>query len=336
MLTHTAHYAARDVPMETIVHQALRCASAERASVAHRLQASFHCMRNADGAAAFLDVFERAHEIAMSLTPASVEETRHRTFCDFLYHHCVGDLRRALEIAQGWSRDERARGDPYWIAWSMRTRAQAETSIGEFEQGRRSCLESMAIARDARLDGMVAGGYDLLMDISADHDEPAATHELHEIVSRECSQFRWHMFNTIIIPMRRAQLAIVEGDAATALHQLPPLASLQQFGTLGESTFVAVQLGARMLSRSSSSDERDLHALGDQLASHFVRRLPGLRWAAAVYAKYLDTYRGSRACDAFVRQFTKDIQREQGPPTRRLARFIARATNAEIVPAVVV
>jgi DNA-binding SARP family transcriptional activator len=328
LLVHTAQYVLREVPIERAAEESLACACEPGASVSHRLQASFNCVRYAEQGD-LEELMSRAHEIAMSLTPVTPQDVRYRTLSDILYHVTVGDLHRAAASAMEWAAAEEVRGDPYWMTWSRRYVAMTQLTTGQLEPARRSCLEAIRIAREAGILGALGPAYELLLCLSCEHDAPKTTRDIIERAKRDCAESVSELpIRAVLLPLRGAQAAIDDEEPEAALALIPPRSVMLRFGFAGRVDSAAVLLAARLLLPNDAEQEAQMHLLAEDLADAFVRPLWGQGWNAAVYAAYLDRYQGSRAADEFVRHYLRDIRRELGQLPRRLVPFAARLTES--------
>jgi DNA-binding SARP family transcriptional activator/tetratricopeptide (TPR) repeat protein len=315
-------------PSTALAEGALACASDARASNSHRLQASYDCIRYGEEGER-RDILDEGYRILKTLTPVTPEDVQHYSLGHVQYNIVFGDQQEAARVSRAWLDYERAAGDRYRLAWSAKMAGWALETIGDIDGARIAYLESLTVARDARLRLMQTAAYDLLVGLEIEYGDLQKARQLLEQWWSECEPFDHEVpLVGYTIGIARAQLALAEGDGAEALRRLPNEPALAG-ARLARMLQLSFRLSAIMLVSPGASEA---HELARELAP--LLEIPGYQLGpiAAGYAEYLDMYHGTQATDAFMRRFMKDVWRELRP-TRRLAPFVERVLRSQPPPA---
>jgi tetratricopeptide (TPR) repeat protein len=315
-----------------LVEEAFACAHDERASVSHRIQASFDCVRYGADSGRY-EIAEDGYNRLVALTPVTPDDRQYHALGQIYYQGDFGDQHRALEIAREWMAYEQHHGEAYRLAWSARLVGWSAGLAGDVIEARRALHESLRVARESRLSHAVLIAHDILIGLAIDCEPPHGIRQTLESAWLECEPFAEQLPRVIpTFALRRAILAIEEGDAAAALRHLSPAAILSPF-PLARGDYLAVQLGAHMLTSESRVAAADIEAVAEELGQRLAQAANGAQWGAGIYAEFLDRYHGSEAADEFVRRFL-GVLRQLVPP-RRLAPFVARIRQSQQSSAVV-
>jgi tetratricopeptide (TPR) repeat protein len=311
---------------DEIVEGALACAADVAATVSHRLQAAYDCIRYGEESGR-RDITEKGHRVLVTLTPVTPEDVQHYSLGESTFNFVLGDQHRAVQVARAWLDFERIRGDDYKISWSARLAGFALMSIGDVAASRRAFLESIAVARKARLGLMLLCAHEELIGLESEYGDLDRAHECIELAEKECQPFADDVPGVdFLLSMCRARLAIEEGDGEKALACLPTVA-----GNAGARPArvveLSVRLSASLLMNRPGEGGADVHPIADQAAPFLAVPTYSLGNLAASYAAYLDAYRGAEAADAFTRRFIDGVWRELRP-TRRLAPFVERVRKS--------
>jgi hypothetical protein len=313
-------------PLSEIAESVLCCARDDKADGSHRIQSSYNCVRW--GCASGRD--DIAHEgfhILTSLTPVTHEDQRHRALGEMIYNLDFGDMPKGLAIARDWIPVERQHGSQERICNSYRMLGWAAHMAGDLDTARRALTEGIRIAREEHLSKIMYLCYDILLAVSSDHDEPSVTKGLLDRATDDCKSLApTYPLVSQTLAFFRAQLAVEERDSDASVPSWQentfPLAEPSL-----RARALAVLLGTLQLRQCTSEEETEKHRIAGELGRHFDRLARWIGWPAAIYAEYLDAYKGSTIADAFVRRFMRDVFRETIPP-RRLQPFVRRARVA--------
>jgi DNA-binding SARP family transcriptional activator len=313
-------------PTAALAEDALACVRDEHTSASHRIQAGLDCVRFGIDSNRH-DIAEEGHRRLVMLTPVTPDDQQYHATGQIYYQAALGSQHRALEIARQWMAYEQDRGDAYRLAWSVRLVGWCAGLTGDFIEARRALHASLRVAREARLRRAILIAHDILVGMAIEHEPPSVIRQTLESSWLECEALGDEVPHTRpTFALRRAILAIEERDAAAALRHLPSDAGFYAFPA-AQLDYLAVQLGAHMLTNTSRAPDARIEAVADDLARRLGQGVDGAEWGVGIYAEYLDRYHGSETADEFVRRLLQ-VMRVLVPP-RRLAPFVDRIRRSD-------
>ncbi|HXT16922.1 MAG TPA: AAA family ATPase [Gemmatimonadaceae bacterium] len=303
----------------------LRCASAEHASVGHRLRAAKETAKMAEVKSSSL--LHDAYAIARSLEPQTESEKWDRTNIELLFHRRFGDVHKYLELAKQLTARCRAAGDTSRLAGALDFAGVGYRLTGRFADARAALAEAIELySRSGALGGMIIARQRLI-GMSLDVDAPAVTRRLLDEARGPIQTLGSRgigMFKDIVLPTVEAELEARHGDPEEALRRAPSLdRAIEHHAAAWGLRMLAIHLHAR----TRLGREDDVSMIADGMRRYFERPDFWHDWPAAVYAAHLDATGETPAARQFARRYLNDIRREVYDPPAVLAALAARAES---------